>query len=808
MSNPLFSITIPVYRTEQFLRRCLDSVLNQTYKDFEVLVIDDCSPGSCKEIIGSYKDSRLRYLRHDKNRGLLQARLTALSNACGSYVVGVDSDDYLGAELLEELAKVIRTSPNPDVVVYQTIRIEGKRKWSIRENLSARTLSGEEAMTLLCARKMHWTVCGKAVKRTLYAQAMAMMEIPTDLHLNNMEDLIQMWPIICLSKHVKCINYKGYRYVKNSLSVSSGIVESSKWMKVTSDMGVAIQLCEAFIARMGLPSSVRSKFLNIQRYNIRWMLEAIQWEVPHRWQSLVERLFKTFQPAFVYEGISSRYWARLPQIPYHAVWGNIPSKKHGAIRTIGICCHRFSVGGLERAQRLLAKQFLEHGYSVIWLSDEIDDIKDLSKGGALETLKVFHLPDAPISTRWQALQMILEHEQIDVCIFGDHWRETHFADIIAAKEAGCRTIVAYHTGFVSPLVRAEPLLYALRKKVYPLADVVTALSPENVALFRADGIQNVIYMPNLLTFEKMDCEKEHKATGNFLFIGRIVGLKGLDYAISAFAELHKTHPHTTLSILGKIPSKNYEKSIKSLVTRFKLWDAVRFEGEVQDVGRYLEKGTALLMCSLVEGAPMVLMEAKSYGLPAVIFSMPYVDSTRLEDGVVSVPYGDCEMMALEMGRMLDDPTYYQSLCHASKQSLTSFSTECIWKRWEAVLVALEQKDEQLFPCNRDVPAKNLLEILMPELQKVASVWVIDKLSLARMSCAQGEKQPIEKTAWNMGNMEPIVPVGHRLIQVAIKLDAFMHRILPRETSLARRTLGTLFRFFVERPLRWIMRSSR
>ena len=75
---PLISIIVPVYNTEKYLRRCLDSLVNQTFNDIEIIIVNDCSQGNCKEIIEEYqkKDNRIKYIEHSENKSLLQARKT------------------------------------------------------------------------------------------------------------------------------------------------------------------------------------------------------------------------------------------------------------------------------------------------------------------------------------------------------------------------------------------------------------------------------------------------------------------------------------------------------------------------------------------------------------------------------------------------------------------------------------------------------------------------------------------------------------------------------------------------------------
>ena len=97
------SVVIPVYNTEQYLPRCIESLINQTYKNIEFIFVNDCSPQNAEEIIKEYqkKDSRIKYVTYEKNRGLFRARMAGAEKATGEYIAFMDSDDYLEPEALE-----------------------------------------------------------------------------------------------------------------------------------------------------------------------------------------------------------------------------------------------------------------------------------------------------------------------------------------------------------------------------------------------------------------------------------------------------------------------------------------------------------------------------------------------------------------------------------------------------------------------------------------------------------------------------------------------------------------------------------
>lgn len=101
--TPKVSVIIPVYNVEKYLGQCLDSIINQTLVDIEIICINDASPDNCKEILDEYaqKDERIKILNHDQNYGLSESRNSGLKIANGEYIYFMDSDDLLDLDTLE-----------------------------------------------------------------------------------------------------------------------------------------------------------------------------------------------------------------------------------------------------------------------------------------------------------------------------------------------------------------------------------------------------------------------------------------------------------------------------------------------------------------------------------------------------------------------------------------------------------------------------------------------------------------------------------------------------------------------------------
>ena len=122
MSCPEISVIVPVYNVERYLRQCMDSLVNQTYTDFEIILVNDGSTDSsgvlCEE--WAKKDGRIHVV-HKKNEGLGFARNTGIEHAKGKYITFVDSDDYVSLDMLQTLHMLFKNMMSKLYIVRDTI---------------------------------------------------------------------------------------------------------------------------------------------------------------------------------------------------------------------------------------------------------------------------------------------------------------------------------------------------------------------------------------------------------------------------------------------------------------------------------------------------------------------------------------------------------------------------------------------------------------------------------------------------------------------------------------------------------------
>lgn len=134
MQKQLVSIIVPVYNSQKTIERCLTSILKQTYRNLEVIVVDDGSTDNSVQIINQYKVDGRIHLISKKNGGASSARNTGLSLAKGDFIQFVDSDDYLSSNMTERLVTLITTN-NCDLVICGYKHINGNRKLHLPKQL-------------------------------------------------------------------------------------------------------------------------------------------------------------------------------------------------------------------------------------------------------------------------------------------------------------------------------------------------------------------------------------------------------------------------------------------------------------------------------------------------------------------------------------------------------------------------------------------------------------------------------------------------------------------------------------------------
>jgi glycosyltransferase involved in cell wall biosynthesis len=218
------SITVPAYQVEQYLPKCLDSLLSQSLRDLEVIVVDDGSTDSTGRICDSFaaSDRRVRVI-HQANKGLVSARKAAAAIASAPYIACVDGDDYVDFDYCERLLDLAGAS-NADVVVGGHIRDYRDARQFIPPSLPPGVYRGDgmrEVLSVCISRPPFFThgistyLWGKLFRTHLYREAQ--QAVPD--HLTIGEDAACVYPIVALSSAVAVSDSCGYHYIQRQSSM-------------------------------------------------------------------------------------------------------------------------------------------------------------------------------------------------------------------------------------------------------------------------------------------------------------------------------------------------------------------------------------------------------------------------------------------------------------------------------------------------------------------------------------------------------------------------------------------------------------
>lgn len=225
MNSPRFSILIPVFNVEKYLRNCLDSVMSQTFSDFEVVIIDDGSTDASRFICDEYQEKfpdKMR-VKHRENKGLLLTRREEIGMSKGEFLIFVDSDDWVSPYLLERIDKTIRKFDS-DLVIYNFLHV-----FPNGEKLkSGITLQHEQLFSVDRKKELYNYFISTNRLNTIWCKAVRrdIIDIDADYSICKVtigEDLLQSLPILTNAKKIIYIDDILYYYRKEIASMTGSM---------------------------------------------------------------------------------------------------------------------------------------------------------------------------------------------------------------------------------------------------------------------------------------------------------------------------------------------------------------------------------------------------------------------------------------------------------------------------------------------------------------------------------------------------------------------------------------------------------
>lgn len=324
----LFSVCIPVFNTAKYLEECVESVLNQTEKDYEILLIDDGSTDECPKICDAYaeKYSNVRVI-HKKNEGLMMTRRRGFQEAKGEYFICLDSDDFFcDSDAMNKIRCMIEQK-NADLVIYEyiygfdkSVDNQDAQKISLFDVPSGYVFQNESKKILyrkLLLGKYLNPIVIKAISRNLIDWDVDYNKWKNELVNSQGEDLLQSLPVLDTAKRIVYLKEPLYFYRWNGESISRNIRPEYYY-----SYRAVYKRTDEYLNKWGFDSDSISQ---IKQKRINMILNVLLAEIRDK-KKWLEVLDSVADDAFFKELWEERDVAKIST--YYQLAGNLILKKH------------------------------------------------------------------------------------------------------------------------------------------------------------------------------------------------------------------------------------------------------------------------------------------------------------------------------------------------------------------------------------------------------------------------------------------------------------------------------------------------
>ena len=686
------SIIVPVYNDEEYLNNCLDSLVGQTLAEIEIICVNDASTDHSLEILKKYakRDERIRIVSYNTNKSASQARKDGVLESKGKYILFVDSDDELDCHACHDLVSEMEKKP-VDILHFGSYILNNAHKdqRSIEniENLVAPyqgSLYGEDVFNACFVdRKYQFTLWNKMYSREVCKRAFENVE---NAFLPKAQDLYAFFIIAYYARSYRGIADKYYRYNYGcGITGQSGMSAESFW-----------RFCHQALIPDKIASFLKRECLDTQYMDIcNGIKQRLLKECIYNWANRLaeENQEKGYDYLVEFWGLENTvsaleeiFYQRRDFVAAKIIGANTNKIERRDVKTIGIYYHRISNGGVQRVISKQIPMLINMGYKVVLITDEPASVNDYELPDSVERVIIdncFSIVAGNYYNRAVELSNILKTYKIDIII--DHAFASHilFWDLCVIRGNGIPVILCTHSIFSFYLVNKNFEFFMQIPWTYRMCNKVIALSSVDKKYYGICGL-NSAYIPNPVEITVDRTRMTKFEQNNVLWVGRISEEKKPIELVRAFSKVVESVPDAKLYIVGD-GVREYVDIVKKEISNLCLEDSVYLCGFRKDVDSFYEKAAICLSTSLYEGFSMTNVESKLFGVPSVIFEMPYLELLKDKKGYVFVRQGDYQEMARVVIRLLKDREYLTALGQEARESIEKFAKFDYCKAWKDVI---------------------------------------------------------------------------------------------------------------------------
>lgn len=731
----LISVIIPVYNVEKYLRQCLESVLNQTYTNYEVIMVDDGSTDSSYEICLEYckKDSRFKAF-HKENGGASSARNYALKIASGQYISFVDSDDWIDEDALEQLICKLEEN-DVDFVFYEA---------AITDD-TGMNQTGSYSYHKDYGTNVPYRLMREMVYHKEFHVSIPLLFIKRDFFIKHnisfyegimCEDMILAYQIFALADRAvhlpKAIYHRRYREnsVVTSKKTEKNFISTNTVYKSVVEFSETVSVERrnySHVIRCAFNALNDYRALNAQEKNkLKREYQQLKKDIlsHHAFGNKALRyrcsgypiwvVYKVLQKLFIgdkadygiYSGTGSNFQKKVMMLMPHMIGG-------GAERVAAQLINCMHKNGLD------TKFFLTGDMRNEVVRSDLDDTtplwlfkEEMPKNSLFS--KLWHKVTAVLSSLlckpFEVLKKPVPAVFAILSITSQYYKEIRFLRGLLMTEPDLTVIT-----FLQPTIpitalasqglpnrviiseRGNPERLMNKRygkkfieKYYKYVDVAVFQTYDAKAVYpkTVSDKGTVIFNP---LKENLPEPYHGERNKNITTFCRISNQKNLPVLVDAFATVHKAHPDYKLRIIGDAPNDEgiqVVNTIKKMIAGHQITDSVIFEPFNADVHRMILEDAMYVNSSDYEGISNAMLEAMAIGMPVVCTDCPIGGAKATiidgENGLLT-PIKDAEALSKAILRVIEEDGLAEKLSQNASKLRDELSLEKITNKWQQLL---------------------------------------------------------------------------------------------------------------------------
>lgn len=698
--SPLVSVVVPVYNVEKSLRECLDSVVNQTLKEIEIICVDDGSTDGSHAILEEYaaKDSRIRVIRQN-NLGTSQTRKNGVAASRGAFLMFLDGDDEFVSTACEKAHSAASRS-GADIVQFGTeiVNVAGVPHERIAMNEKMlEPFSGKidcENLVEACwvKNKFSGNLWNKIFRGDLVRKAFDCVE---DGYFRRAEDWYAFFIIAYLSRSYFGIADKLYRY-NFGIGVIGGNKLTMKKFDALLSQKKVFEALKSFLGKRGDGKHYQNSLETIRTIFLGQCL--------HAWQSKLSKedavgafpkLIDTWGFEEVLVSFAKSKWdsyVDFSETSASAFILNVREERK-RIKTVAFYYRCIANGGAQRVVADLCNRFAEkknekgdYAFNVVCITDsEFWGVKGdypLSARVARTYLPAFAKSSREkYRDRFHAWHEIISEHEIDVVVSGLWTEPVTFWDALCVKGHPRSPYFLTH----SHSYNAIPYLWGETSPkridaLYRVCDGAVALSDCDRRHIEKIN-PHVRAIVNPLAFDPRKVGESSREPNTIVWCGRISGEKRPLDTVRMMRKVVAEIPDAKLRLVGG-GDESLMRATADLVRELGLEKNVELVGFTHDVAAYYSKASVFVLSAEYEGFSLTFGEAMAHGIPIVSYDMPWLTFMRDGRGIIPVERLNPDAIAREVVRLLKNPAEARELGLRGREHIIEINDVDIVAEWE------------------------------------------------------------------------------------------------------------------------------